>query len=132
MKSLVVEDDFFGRLVLQRILQTVGRCDVAVNGKEAVEAFSAALKEGEPYDLACIDVMMPEMDGKEALKLIRELEKQMKVEPDKELKIIMITGIDTPKELIDSYSDGGYSAYLVKPIEKNKLFALIKDLNLVP
>ena len=50
MKTLIVEDDFTSRRLLQRFLAPFSDCDVAVNGKEAVEAFRLALEAGQPYD----------------------------------------------------------------------------------
>ena len=131
MKSLVVEDDFVSRLVLQKMLMPCGTCNIAVNGKEAVEAYILAHSEGEPYDLICLDIMMPEMDGREALKKIRQKEIDLNILPQKETKIIMITALDTPKEVIDAYYQGGCTSYLVKPINKEKIINAIKELELI-
>jgi two-component system chemotaxis response regulator CheY len=131
MKTLVVEDDFVSRLVLQKMLAPYGQCDTAVNGKEAIQAYTIAVEENIPYDLICLDIMMPEMDGKEALRIIRQKEKENNTEAKNETKIIMITALDTPREVIDAYYNGGCTAYLVKPIEKTKIVSLIKELKLV-
>ena len=74
MKTLIVEDDFTSRLLLQEILKPYGTTHIAVNGKEAVDAVVTAMDVGEPYDLICLDIMMPVMNGYEALKAIRGLE----------------------------------------------------------
>lgn len=132
MRFLVVEDDFVSRMVLQKMLSHFGNCDVVVNGKEAVQAFSMAVAEDNPYDLICLDIMMPEMDGKEALRLIREKEKELKILPKNEVKIIMTTALDTAKEVIDAYYKGGCTAYLVKPISKAKIIETIKELGIIP
>lgn len=63
MKSLIVEDDFTGRLLLQKLLAPYGECHIAVNGKEAISAFAMALESGERYDRVCLDIMMEEKDG---------------------------------------------------------------------
>ena len=46
MKTLIVEDDFTGRLLLQTLLSPYGECHIAVNGREAVDAFRRAMKRG--------------------------------------------------------------------------------------
>ena len=74
MKTLIVEDDFTSRLLLQEILKIYGPVHIAVNGKEAVDAVHLALELGEPYELICLDIMMPEMNGQESLGKIREME----------------------------------------------------------
>ncbi len=131
MKTLVVEDDFTSRLVLQKMLLPYGQCDVAVNGLEAVHAFEIAMNEQKPYDLICLDIMMPEMDGKEALKIIREKEKELNIAPKDETKIIMVTALDTAHEVIEAYYKGGCTSYLVKPIERKKILKAITELGLV-
>ena len=68
MKTLIVEDDFTSRLLLQEILKRYGAVHIAVNGREAVDAVRAAAESDESYDLICLDIMMPEMDGYQALK----------------------------------------------------------------
>ena len=76
MKCLIVEDDFAARRLLQRYLSSHRDCDIAVDGNEAVEAFRQATDEKEPYDLICLDIMMPNMNGHEALKAIRQIESE--------------------------------------------------------
>jgi two-component system, chemotaxis family, chemotaxis protein CheY len=131
MKTLVVEDDFVSRLVLQKMMMPFGNCVVAVNGKEAVEAFILSQSEGEPYDLICLDIMMPEMDGREALKIIRQKEIDLNILPQNETKIVMITALDTPKEVMDAYYQGGCTSYLVKPINKDKIMNVLNELKLI-
>ncbi len=131
MRTLVVEDDFVSRLVLSRMLSVYGVCDITVNGVEALGAFSIAIAEGNPYDLICLDIMMPEMDGKEALRIIRQREAEAKIPAKNEAKVVMITALDTPKDIIDTYYHGGCTAYIVKPIEKNKILKVLKDIGVL-
>jgi two-component system chemotaxis response regulator CheY len=74
MKTLTVEDDFTNRLFLQEIRRGFGPAHIAVNGKEAIEAVRLSFESSEPYQLTCLDIMMPEMDGQSVLKGIRALE----------------------------------------------------------
>ena len=67
MRALIVEDEFLGRKVLKGFLTPLFESDSVVNGREAVEAVELSLKEGRPYDLILMDIMMPELDGVEAL-----------------------------------------------------------------
>lgn len=131
MKILIVEDDFISRMLLQKLLIPYGRCDTAENGKEAVEAFENAHSEDDPYSLICMDIMMPEMDGKEALKIIREKEKQMGIKPQEEVPVFMTTALDTPKDVIESYYSGGCTSYIVKPIEREKILSLFSEYKLI-
>ena len=120
MKTLIVEDDFTSRLFLQTYLSRYGECHVAVNGREAVEAFQMANVNGSPYDLICMDIMMPEMDGTEAVKQVRALEEAHGILPHDGVKIIMTTAVTDVKEVLHSFHEL-CDAYLVKPIKKASL-----------
>ncbi|MCP5053853.1 MAG: response regulator transcription factor, partial [bacterium] len=100
MKILIVEDDFYSRRLLQRILAPYGECDIAVNGQEAVEAFKHSLGEEFSYDLICLDILMPVMDGQETLKKIREIEETRGIYGDDGAKIIMISVMDDNKSIL--------------------------------
>lgn len=130
MRILVVEDDFISRRLLCRYLEAYGECDVAVNGKEAVAAVRQALDAKENYDLICLDIMMPEMGGQEALTKVREMEEEHGVCLGDGSKIIMTTAMEDSKNVrsaFKSLADG----YVVKPIEKKKFIATLQDIGLV-
>ncbi|WP_028586525.1 response regulator [Desulfocurvus vexinensis] len=130
MRFLIVDDDFDSRRLMQKILYPFGYCDVAVDGEEAVEAFRSSLKNEEPYDLVCLDIIMPNMDGQQALREIREIETEMGVPEDKRVKAVMISALDDTKELHDAFFLGEATSYLVKPIRKKTLLNEIRNLGL--
>jgi two-component system chemotaxis response regulator CheY len=129
MKALIVEDDFTGRLLLQTFLSRYGECHVAVNGKEAVEAFRAASQAGQAYDLICMDIMMPEMDGQAALRKIRGCEEAQGIPSDRGVKIIMTTALDDMKSVFRSFHEL-CDAYLTKPIDTAKLLGYLQSFKL--
>jgi len=131
MKILIVEDDLTSRMVLQGLLKPYGQRHVAVNGKEAVEAARAALAAGEPYDLICLDIMMPVMDGQEAPQRDSQPGKGAGIRGRDEVKIIMMTALDDPKNVVEAYYKGGATKYLVKPIDKHLLIEAIRRLGLI-
>lgn len=130
MKSLIVDDDFFSRRILQTILSGYGECHVAVDGKEALFAFKQALAEEEPYDVICLDIMMPEMTGQDVLVKIREIEKNKNILGDKSAKIIMTTALDDSENIKAAFREQCES-YLIKPIHKSKLVKVLSDFGLV-
>ena len=131
MKTLIVEDDFMTRFVLQKFISSYGECHFAVNGVEAVAAFTLASEEGKPYDLICLDIMMPKMDGQEALKQIRGKEKELNIHSSDEVKIVMISALDAPKDVIEAYYKGGCTSYLVKPVTKETLNRTLAELKVI-
>ena len=130
MHTLIVEDDFASRLFVQKVLSAYGEVHIAVNGKEAIHAFRMSLENNVPYDLVCMDLQMPEMDGHEAIQQIKALEREFHVPFDDEVKTIIISAFSDIKNVATGFSRGA-DAYLVKPLEKDKLFAEIKNLGLL-
>lgn len=129
MKALIVEDDFTGRMLLQRLLGQFGECHVAVNGAEAMQAFHAAHAENAPYQLICLDIMMPEMDGHTVLKNIRAYEKEAGLQVGEGAKVIMTTALKDSGNVFAAF-DSLCDAYLAKPIDRNKLFEYLRSFNL--
>ena len=107
MKCLIVEDDFISRRVLKELLSSSFDCDIAVNGEEAITSFRLAHEGKRPYDLICMDIMMPGVDGQEALRCIRALEKELEVPPHLEVRVIMTTALDDPRTVVQAYYKGG-------------------------
>jgi two-component system chemotaxis response regulator CheY len=130
LRMLLVEDDFASRLLLQTFLSRYGEYHVAVNGREAVEAFRSALERGQRYDLICMDIMMPEMDGREAVRQVRALEEEHGILSTYGAKIIMTTAVDEVKDVIRCFKEL-CDAYLVKPIDLTKLLDQMKSYQLV-
>ena len=131
MRVLIVEDDFTSRKLLQKFLSALGDCDIAVDGREAVEAYKMSWVKSTPYDLICMDIMMPEVDGLQALKEIREIEKEMDVKDSNAVKVIMTTALDDPKTVVKSYYELGAVSYIVKPVGKKKLLDEVQKLGLI-
>jgi two-component system chemotaxis response regulator CheY len=129
MRILVVEDDFISRRLLCRFLEGFGECDVAINGQEALTAVEHSILAGEHYDLICLDIMMPEMDGHESLKRIRELEEANDTPVGQGAKIVMTTSLEDHKSIRSAFSSSA-DGYVVKPVDKKKLISTLKDLGL--
>jgi two-component system chemotaxis response regulator CheY len=120
LRILLVEDDFACRFLLQTFLGRYGECYVAVNGREAVEAFGAATDLVQPYDLICMDIMMPEMDGREAVRQIRSMEEAQGILSTFGAKIFMTTTVQQVKEVFLCFKEL-CDAYLMKPIHLGQL-----------
>jgi two-component system chemotaxis response regulator CheY len=131
MRTLIVEDDLVSRKILENVLINYGSCDTAINGLEAIAVFCRALDETRPYDLICMDIMMPELSGQDALRQIRQIEKQMGVPAGDAVKVFMTTALSETKEVIDALYKGGASAYFVKPIHIDHFIKELKSAELI-
>lgn len=130
MKILIAEDDFASRKFMLRFLQQYGECDVTVDGEEAIEAFTMAIEDEEPYDLVCLDIMMPGVDGYEALKKMRQFEKENQIPEENQVKIIMTTALNDGRNVMKAFSLGCV-AYAGKPIDKEKFESELEKLGLI-
>jgi two-component system chemotaxis response regulator CheY len=130
MRILIVDDDAdFSRLI-SKYLTPFGECEVAVNGQDAIESVKLAFEEAHPYDFICLDIMMPNLDGQDALKKIRDLEKEKGIGVGEGAKIIMITAMDDDDSRLVSFlrlCDG----YLTKPLQKVELFEKLREIELI-
>ena len=130
MKILLAEDDYVTRKAMDSFLSKYGECDVTVDGMEAVDAFLLALEEEEPYDLVCLDIMMPVMDGYQALMGIRNLEKERNIPKEEAAKVIMTTALNEEKNVKMAF-ELGCSVYSGKPIDQERFEQALKKFGLI-
>lgn len=131
MRILIAEDDLVSRKYITKILGQYGECDVTVDGMEALDAYLMAMKEEKPYDLICLDIMMPKVDGVRVLKAIRTLEKQQAVPTKERAKIVMLSAL-SDKEYVTKAFEIGCEAYATKPVDTEKLEEVLRKLELIP
>ncbi len=131
MRVLIVDDDYYSRSFLEYILHPYATCDVAENGEEAVMTFQRALKDGKAYDLVCMDLRMPEIDGATAMREIRGIEKDLGVNQDGQAKIIITSVLEDAEDTHNAMFLGDATAFLQKPIEEKALLVELKRLGLV-
>ena len=122
LKILIVDDEFTSRVILNRFLVKYGECHMAVDGSEAIQACAMADKSGRPYDLICMDIMMPGTDGLTALKTIRA--------SDEKTRIIMITAVNRMQCAMASFEEL-CDAYMTKPVQRKQLLETMKNLELL-
>lgn len=132
MKCLIAEDHLMSRRILKELLAQQFDCDIAVNGQEAIDSFQLAHESKRPYDVIFMDIMMPEVDGMEALLCIRTLERKMNIPAAMAVKVIMTTALDDPHTVIRSFNECEADAYIVKPLSRQKLTTELRKLKLLP
>ncbi|OGT96446.1 MAG: hypothetical protein A2X80_13320 [Geobacteraceae bacterium GWB2_52_12] len=113
MKALIVDDVEMNRELLAIFLEGRAAVAFAESGEEALTLVSEALKSDAYFDLICMDIFMPGMDGHETLKRIREMEEES---DGKRAIAFMVTGSSSPDDMFDALIQGGCDDYLTKPL----------------
>ncbi len=117
-RILLVEDNEINRIVAREMLKQAGlACDAVHNGREALEALSRV-----PYQLVLMDIEMPEMNGYETTKAIRNIESTVL---NHDVPIIAITAYALSGDE-KSCLEAGMNAYLAKPLQADRFIPLVK------
>jgi len=130
-RVLIVDDDVLSRKQLEKYFSPHAACDVRGDGRSAVDAFAQALGEGVPYDIVCIDIVMPGLDGSQTLEMMRAIEDEYGVQEMDRARVIITTEKNDPKSIFQAFFDQHVFAYLVKPIKKQTIETELKKLRLV-
>lgn len=113
-RILLVDDDETIRSTMTAILEDEGySVDIAPNGKEAIKK-----TQEQNYNLALLDIRLPDMEGVELLKLMKE--------PIPRMRKIMLTGFPSLQNAVEAVNKNA-DAYLIKPVDVDKLLATIKE-----
>ncbi|MDP5277057.1 response regulator transcription factor [Chengkuizengella axinellae] len=112
MKVLIVDDEIRMQRLLKLYLEPAGfKCVTSDNGEDAIR-----LLEKNSFDLVLLDIMMPELDGWDTAKLIREVSN---------VPIIMLTARDQSAEMVKGLRIGA-DDYITKPFDESVLIARIE------
>ncbi len=130
MRVLIAEDEGTSRKFLYKYLSQYGECDTVVDGLEALDAVLISLKDNQPYDLICLDIMMPKVQGVKVLEYIKKMETQKGLSQDKKSKVIMTTAL-AETSIVKNAFDIGCDAYIAKPIDTAKLKDVLVQLGLI-
>ncbi|MBF0179899.1 MAG: response regulator [Magnetococcales bacterium] len=126
MNILIVDDNPINRKMLWEYLKGYGVCDMAGDGMEAVEQFEAELTTGHAYDLVLLDLMMPRMNGQNALRRIRAIERQYRIGSRDQAVVIIVTGAGSPEELLKTTDTDFKTGILKKPVRLPELTGMLK------
>lgn len=132
LKILIVEDEFISRILLKEILEPFGHCQLAIDGREALEKLEDSYKSADKrFDLVCLDIMMPEISGHEVLKELRKIESRLGIKGDKVTKVVMVTALDDAQNVMEALSVGRCQAYLTKPVSRARIEEQLYELDLM-
>ncbi|MGB3635393.1 MAG: PAS domain S-box protein [Rubrobacteraceae bacterium] len=119
LKALIVDDNATNRTVLRHQITPWGmRVDDAREGAEALDKLRSAAENGEPYDLALLDMQMPKMDGLELARAIKQNPSISKT------RLVLVTSMGQRGDAEEAHS-AGIEAYLTKPVRQSQLYDML-------
>jgi CheY-like chemotaxis protein len=123
LRVLLCDDNVINQKVAARLLKQMGyRADIAANGLEALAAL-----DRQPYDLVFMDVMMPEMGGIEATRIIRERQSQQSLFPNYKSSIIIVAMTASAMQGDrEKCLAAGMDDYLAKPVRLEDVRAVVE------
>jgi two-component system chemotaxis response regulator CheY len=127
MKILIVDDDLINRKFLNAMLTGLGEIEMAKNGYEAIEKVKQSLDKNAVFHVIFLDIMMPDLNGIEALEEIRSAEAQHGIHLNDGAKIVMVTALADKQNVLSAFSKG-CEYYLVKPVQQAKVFELLEEM----
>ena len=131
MRALIVEDVAVNRELLEALMQRHGECVSVASGEDAVEAFTEAWEDGRPFDIVFMDIMLPGMDGLQALETLRDLETQRGIPPQHQVMVIMTTALDDDANAARAFFQGRAVSYINKPLTLEKVEGELRNLGLL-
>ena len=130
VRVLLVDDDPSVLRLLEHHLADHGECTSVSSGGTALTQARSLLQSGKRYDVVCLDINMPDMDGRKVLAELRQLEKQYGVGDSQRCKVVMVSGLDAPQDKLKAFRES-CDAYLTKPIEKSQILKTFVSLGIV-
>jgi two-component system chemotaxis response regulator CheY len=127
MRSLIAEDDQTCALIMSTLLKRYGSPEVVSDGDAAIRAFTAGLAARNPFDLVCLDIIMPGFDGAACLRCLRAIESGFGREGGDRCRILMASSVHTTKSILTSFRDQ-CDGYLLKPITRANLAKELAEL----
>lgn len=130
MRILIVDDDYSTSKLLARYLAAVGECEIVSNGEIAIDLFKRSYCEKYPFDLICLDIMMPEMNGHETLQEIRKIENDEQVQIGEGVKVLMVSALSDDDTVLRSFMEL-CDGYVVKPLNREDLYEKLQEIELL-
>jgi CheY-like chemotaxis protein len=118
LSILVAEDNEINALLMRSLLTRLGHhAVITTNGEQALESWLAAKAAGTPYDLVLMDIQMPQLDGIETTKRIRDREAG---QPGRPTPILALTANTLVEDRYACF-EAGMDGFLIKPLDRDKL-----------
>ncbi len=130
MRILIAEDVQLMQKLLGKLLEPYGELTYAKDGQEALSKFQESIQSKKFFDLICLDINLPRINGLEVLKNVRAGEKLNHIPLRNRAKILMVSSTNDAEVVVKAINLG-CNGYIVKPFSKEKIVNELKKLGLI-
>ena len=131
LRILIVEDEPVNREFMLLSLRGLGQCQAVATGEDAVLAQQTALEQDQPFDVIFLDILLPGMNGLQALEQLRALELRHEVPPERQVPVIVTTGLDDDQAASRAFIQGHALSYMTKPFRAGQIPEELRKLGLI-
>lgn len=124
LKTLIIDDEIQGYACIKSML---GVCDIVESGLIGVEYAETALKIKSYYNLILLDVVIPDLDGIEVIRKIRDLEKSYNIKSSSEAKIVVVSSRRDEPTILEAFRNGA-TGWIDKPVATDLFLIKLKNL----
>lgn len=130
MRALIIDDDPQTHALLRSVLAPLAQVVATLNASSGLEAFRQSLEQNVPFDVVFLDIVLPDLDGHQALLRLRGLEDAFALE-DKPTVSIVVSELRDAKNINRAFFVGGAASYLAKPLNANQIRAELAKFGLM-
>jgi two-component system chemotaxis response regulator CheY len=131
LRILIVEDEPVNREFLLMSLRGFGECHAVITGEDAVRAHKNALAVDRPFDVVFLDILLPGMNGLQALEKLRAVEDRHEIPPERRVPVIVTTGLDDDRTASRAFIQGQALSYMTKPFRTGQISEELRKLRLI-
>jgi two-component system, chemotaxis family, chemotaxis protein CheY len=124
IKTLIIDDEIQGYTCIKSML---GVCDIVESGLIGVEYAETALKIKSYYNLILLDVVIPDLDGIEVIRKIRDLEKSYNIKSSSEAKVVVVSSRRDEPTILEAFRNGATGG-IDKPVATDLFLIKLKNL----
>jgi two-component system, chemotaxis family, chemotaxis protein CheY len=124
IKTLIIDDEIQEYTCIKSML---GVCDIVESGLIGVEYAETALKIKSYYNLILLDVVIPDLDGIEVIRKIRDLEKSYNIKSSSEAKIVVVSSRRDEPTILEAFRNGA-TGWIDKPVATDLFLIKLKNL----
>jgi len=130
IKALIVEDVLLIQRLIERFMVSHADCITVADGKMALDLFTSHYFNGDPFNLVCLDIYLPKVNGLAVLENIRNFENEIRLSEEEKSKVIMISSLSN-QNMIKKAKTLGCNGYITKPFSKEDVVEELTRLGLI-